>query len=171
MILINLIVIFITFKNCNGYDRKFLKMENCTSTGKTAVIQDCEVRDNRVNAKVTILPSNKNSSNIRLSFKFYRLEKGIYKEIFRLPEVKGCLFTFSSRSSNPFVKVIMNMIKKYLPKTQICPFVGVVDIRELSLYDSVLFLIPPGTFRFTFHVSNENDFMAFWISLTFQIDH
>jgi len=65
----------------------------------------------------------------------------------------------------------MNIIKKYLPIKQNCPYVGPVEIKELSLYDSVLFLIPPGTFRFTFQISNDKDLLAFWLSLTFQIDH
>lgn len=65
----------------------------------------------------------------------------------------------------------MNIIKKYLPITQNCPYVGPLEVKELSLYDNFLFMIPPGTFRFTYHLSNSNDVMAMWLSLTFQVDH
>lgn len=60
-----LLQIYSTF--CNAYERKFLKMENCTSTGRTIMIHICEVKDNKVNARLTVLPSNKNSTNIRVS--------------------------------------------------------------------------------------------------------
>lgn len=58
------LLILIIFNNCKCYDRKFLKVENCTATGKTVVIHDCAIRDNKINVNVDVLPANRNSTKV-----------------------------------------------------------------------------------------------------------
>jgi len=58
------IIFLLNFSNlCEGYDRKFLEVENCTASGRTVIIHE-RFRDNKINVKVDILPSNKNSSKV-----------------------------------------------------------------------------------------------------------
>ena len=33
----------------HGYHRTFLKMENCTTSGKTSVIEECQFKDSKLN--------------------------------------------------------------------------------------------------------------------------
>lgn len=61
---VKILFLLILSNLCEGYDRKFLIVENCTASGKTVIIHDCAVRDNKINVKVDVLPSNKNSSKV-----------------------------------------------------------------------------------------------------------
>jgi len=61
-----LVLTGIILKICDAYDRQFLKMENCTSSGRTMVIHECLIKDNKVNVRVTVLPANKNNTNIKV---------------------------------------------------------------------------------------------------------
>lgn len=75
---------------------------------------------------------------IQFSFKVYKFEKGKFRDFLRFPEWSGCLFSFNKKTSNPFVRSVMNIIKKYLPSTNNCPYVGQLEVKELSLTDKIL---------------------------------
>ena len=46
-------VFFLTFllfsTLIEGYNRKFLRIENCTTSGKHAVIEECSIKNNKFN--------------------------------------------------------------------------------------------------------------------------
>jgi len=41
------LIIFKIIIFTNGYGRKFLKIENCSSSGETMVIEECYLKDNK----------------------------------------------------------------------------------------------------------------------------
>lgn len=45
------------------YNRRFLKIENCTTSGKTSFIQECQFKDNRFNFSLNIFKGS-NVSNV-----------------------------------------------------------------------------------------------------------
>ena len=44
-----------------AYSRRFLKIENCTSTGKTSVVEECSIINNRLNIVLRIFNGTNNA--------------------------------------------------------------------------------------------------------------
>lgn len=44
-----LLIILIFTHQIQAYNRKFLKIENCTTSGKTALIDECSIKNNKIN--------------------------------------------------------------------------------------------------------------------------
>lgn len=53
----------------NSYSRKFLQIENCTTSGKTSVIEECQFKDSRFNFSIRIFNGSEQSI-VRMKFKF-----------------------------------------------------------------------------------------------------
>jgi len=48
-IFVTILIILLHINSIHGYFRKFLKIENCTTSGKTSAIEECEIKDNKMN--------------------------------------------------------------------------------------------------------------------------
>lgn len=58
---IGILIIMLVVPYLEGYSRKFLKIENCTSTGKTSVIEECSIINNRLNIAIRIFNGSNNA--------------------------------------------------------------------------------------------------------------
>ena len=67
-IFINLVLILLIPTFAEAYNRKFLKIENCTTSGKTSVIEECQFKDSRFNFSLRIF-NGSDVSNVRIYFK------------------------------------------------------------------------------------------------------
>lgn len=52
-----------------------------------------------------------------------------------------------------------------------CPIVGKFSIKDFSLSDKNLFILPAGIIRFTVYCTTNVDDMYLWLSLLFEIEN
>lgn len=65
LLILTLILMVFTF--VDSYNRKFLKIENCTTSGKTSVIEECQFKGSRFNFSLKVL-NGSDESNVRIIF-------------------------------------------------------------------------------------------------------
>ncbi|KAL7013183.1 hypothetical protein ACKWTF_015239 [Chironomus riparius] len=164
ILLITLVVVL----HIEAYSRNFLKIENCTSSGKSSVIEECSIINNRLNIVIRIFGG---SNNAYFQFNLYKIEGKNAKRIFKMPKINACDYAAQKSRINPMLKVIINIMQSFYGVVKKCPFTGVLTLSNLSLSDKNIFILPTGVTRLTSHVSTDNDDILHWFSLLFEVEN
>ena len=77
-----LLLAFLIFCKTEAYSRKFLKIENCTSSGRHTIVEECFLKDNKFNfvfrfvngTNVAIVSLINYFTNLTSKFEFYNLK-------------------------------------------------------------------------------------------------
>ena len=88
-----------------------------------------------------------------------------------MPKINFCSFLSKKKKHNPMVKVLIEILSKMFVTSVKCPFVGLLELREFSLTDKNLFMMPQGIIRFTVHGTTNFDELLVYISLLFEIEN
>ncbi|KAL7013185.1 hypothetical protein ACKWTF_015241 [Chironomus riparius] len=159
------ILFILTF--VGSYNRRFLKIENCTTSGKTSIIEVCEFKDSRLNISLRIF---KGSSVSTFQLNLFKLEKNVQKRIARTPKFDACRFLSKRSRQNPVINAVLSVLKQFYDNVKECPFEGTMALKNFSLNDKSLFMLPQGIIRFTAFGTTGIDDMLLSVSVLFQVD-
>jgi len=69
------------------------------------------------------------------------------------------------------VKVLIDLFSKMFVTSVKCPFVGRLELKDFSLTDKNLFILPQGIMRFTVHGTTNIDKLLVYVSVLFEIEN
>ncbi|CAG9811169.1 unnamed protein product [Chironomus riparius] len=124
--------ILLILKFSEEYNRKFLKIENSTTLGKTSIIEECQFKDTRFNFSLRIF-NGSDVSNFQVNL--YKVENNVAKRIARTPKFDACQFLSKRNRQNPVINAVLSVLKQFYDVAKGCPFVGTLALKNFSLND------------------------------------
>jgi len=98
------------------------------------------------------------------------LEKSTSTRVFQTPKIDICQFALKKNRLNPLLKTLSTVFKEMYENIHECPYVGKLTLKNFSLNDKNIFMMPQGTFRYTCFGTTEADDMLLSLSVLLQAD-
>ena len=98
------------------------------------------------------------------------MEKNVAKPILKTPKIDACQFLSKKKNKSPIVLAIAEIMKPFYSNMQGCPYVGNLTIKNFSLNEKYLFMLPTGIIRYTCHSTTGVDNILFYVSVLFKVE-
>lgn len=184
-IFIAIAVIFQLF-SLGDAEGKFLKIENCTTTNKSLIIDRCDIINGSINVIAEIFrPLNQifvNKLNkhyfcfdysvclkfFQIKLALYRREDSEFRPIGKFPVFEACALKRNRGKQNPFVAGALDLLKNASPEiAKPCPFTAKINITNYNPSSIMLKFVSRGLFRASFYFYNNEDKIIFLLNLIY----
>jgi hypothetical protein len=147
-------------------DVKFLKIQNCTTSGKFIALERCEIVNNRL---LFIGNVTKPLTEIVVKLNLFKRSGKDFQKIFDASSVDWCqLIDGKKQKINPFARSVINSLRPYLGEiNKPCPYTGMKTLN-VSVERKIMLMYPSGVYKAELYGKNRLDDLLLWVSILFE---